>query len=74
MAEEKKTKLYTELEKYVENLDSPPKVFERGNIIRGKVVQISKGEMLVDVGGRAEGVVSGKEMKLDSKKLDKKPG
>lgn len=74
MAEEKKTKLYTELEKYVENLDSPPKVFERGNIIRGKVVQISKGEMLVDVGGRAEGVVSGKEMKLDGEKLDKKPG
>lgn len=63
-----------ELEKYMDNLSEPPKTFERGNIIRGKVVQLGKGEMLVDVGGRAEGVVSGREMKLDGEKLNKKIG
>lgn len=64
----------TELQTYLDNLVNPPKTFKRGQIVSGKVVKISKGEMLVDVGGRAEGVVSGREMKLEGERLNKKPG
>lgn len=64
----------SELQKYLDNLEVSPRTFKRGQIVSGKVVRTTKGEILVDVGGRAEGVVSGREMKLDGEKLDKKPG
>jgi len=64
-------KLTKELETYLEAMQNPPKTFKRGDIVQGKIVKISKGEVIVDVGGRAEGVVSGREMKLEGEKLDK---
>ena len=64
----------SELGSYLESLSEPPKTFTRGNIINGTIVSIHKGEMLVDVGGRAEGVVQGAEMNLDGEKLDKNIG
>jgi small subunit ribosomal protein S1 len=67
-------KVQAELEKYLGSLVTPPKTFEKGQIVKGKVVAVHKGEMLVDVGGRAEGVVSGKEMKLDGERMEKKLG
>jgi small subunit ribosomal protein S1 len=67
-------KALQKLESFVEELQNPPKTFERGQIVTGTVVSTSSGEMLVDVGGRAEGVVSGREMKLDNEKLDREPG
>ncbi len=63
-----------EFEDYIKNLKNPPKVFTKGQIVKGKIVKISKGEILVDIGARSEGVVSGKEMKLDGEKLNKKVG
>src|SRR5690349_17475873 len=63
-----------QMQNYLDTLTEPPKSFKKGQIIKGKVVKIARGEMLVDVGGRAEGVVSGKEMKLEGEKLDKKEG
>lgn len=68
------SKLEKKLDAYLGDLESAPKTFERGDIVRGKIVATTKGEMLVDVGGRAEGVVSGRELKLDGEKLDKKIG
>lgn len=62
------------LEDYLENLKNPPKTFEKGQIIKGSIVKMAPGEMFIDVGARAEGVVSGKELKLDGEKLDKKVG
>jgi len=67
-------KIQAELVNYLDNLQNPPKTFEKGQIVKGKIVAISKGEIMVDVGGRAEGVVSGKETKLEGEKLDKKVG
>ncbi|MFQ5493242.1 MAG: 30S ribosomal protein S1 [Candidatus Dojkabacteria bacterium] len=67
-------KIQAQLEEYLNNLAEPPKTFERGQIIKGNIVGLSKGEMLVDVGGRAEGVVSGKEMKLNGERLEKDIG
>lgn len=44
------------LEKYM------PAKLKKGDIIEGKVVQAKKGMLLVDVGGKAEGVISGREL------------
>ncbi|HRP37683.1 MAG TPA: 30S ribosomal protein S1, partial [Candidatus Dojkabacteria bacterium] len=59
-----KNQIQTKLDTYLEGLTEPPKTFKRGEIITGNIVKILKGEILVDVGGRAEGVVSGRETKL----------
>jgi small subunit ribosomal protein S1 len=63
-----------ELDQFLSTTEKFPKTFKKGQIIEGKIVKINIGEMLVDIGGRSEGVVSGREMKLDGEKLDKKPG
>lgn len=63
-----------EFAKYVEELNQPPKTFKKGDIVRGEVISFKKGEMLVDIGGRTEGVVLGKELKLDDEILEKEPG
>lgn len=47
------------LEKYM------PVKLKKGDIVEGKVVKAKKGMLLVDVGGKAEGVVSGKELHAD---------
>ncbi len=62
------------LTEYLDSLEEPPKTFKRGQIITGKIVKILKGEVLVDVGGRAEGVVSGRETKLEGEKPEFKEG
>ncbi|MBD3280910.1 S1 RNA-binding domain-containing protein [Candidatus Dojkabacteria bacterium] len=62
------------LEDYLENLKNPPKTFEKGQIIKGIITKMSPGEVFVDIGARAEGVVAGKELKLDGEKLDKGVG
>ncbi len=53
---------------------SAPHTFQRGQILKGVVVTSGDSEMIVDVGGRTEGVISGKELKHDGKLLDKKAG
>lgn len=59
---------------YMDAIEAFPMSFVRGQIIKGTVVQINKGQILVDVGGRAEGVVAGREMKLEGEKVDYKIG
>lgn len=66
--------IQSKLTDYLEGLAEPPKTFKRGEIITGKIVKIAKGEVLVNVGGRAEGVVSGRETKLEGEKPDFKEG
>ncbi len=70
----KNDKNYAELEKYLEELVNPPQTFQKGQIIKGEVVEINDKEMIVDIGGRTEGVVTGRELKLDGEKLNKKIG
>jgi small subunit ribosomal protein S1 len=55
-------------------MERPLRTFKRGEIIKGKVVKISKGEVLVDVGGRTEGIVAGREIRLEDEKFDKNEG
>ncbi len=71
---DKTNDIQVKLNEYLDGLTIPPKTFKRGEIITGKIVKITKGEILVDVGGRAEGVVSGRETKLEGEKPDFKEG
>jgi len=65
---------YKELNEYLENLVAAPHTFHRGQILKGVVVSSGASEMIVDVGGRTEGVIAGRELKLEGKLLDKKAG
>lgn len=51
-----------------------PVVHSKGDIIKGTVISSDESMMIVDVGSRAEGVVYGRELKLDGKKIVKNPG
>lgn len=51
-----------------------PKVYKKGDIIEATVLNVKDGEILVSVNARAEGIISGKEMRLDGKKIQKKVG
>ncbi len=64
----------SEIDSYLDSLENPPRSFEKGQIITGKVLKMKPGQIIVDVGGRAEGVVSGKETKLEGKKMDMEQG
>lgn len=65
---------YEELTQYLDTLEHPPKMYKKGEIISGKIVALTEGEMIVDVGGRTEGVVSGKELRINGQKSNKKVG
>lgn len=71
---EESAKLVSAFKPYMDAIEAFPSSFVRGQIIKGTVVQINKGQILVDVGGRAEGVVAGREMKLEGEKVDYKVG
>jgi small subunit ribosomal protein S1 len=62
------------MKEYLLDTQNFPKTYKRGQIVKGKVVSSNKGEIVVDVEGRAEGVVSGREMKMDGERLEVKDG
>lgn len=64
----------SELSAYLENLVNPPKAFKRGQIVRGQVIAVNDNELIVDIGGRTEGVISGKELRVEGEKAAKKVG
>ncbi|MBN1916181.1 30S ribosomal protein S1 [Candidatus Dojkabacteria bacterium] len=64
----------SELDSFLDGLENPPKSFEKGQIVTGQIVKIKPGQIIVNVGGRTEGVVSGKETKLEGRKMDIQPG
>ncbi len=64
----KKTETQRKIEEYLEKADTLPKTFEKGDIVKGKVVRVQEGEVMVNVGGRAEGVISGRELSLNGKR------
>jgi len=59
---------------YLESVEVFPRTFKRGQIVKGTILSMNKGEILLDIGGRAEGIVSGKEMKLTGEKLNYQVG
>lgn len=63
-----------QLSDYLDSMEKPLRTFNKGEIVKGTVEKISKGEVLVNVGGRTEGIVAGKEVRLEDEKFDKKEG
>lgn len=63
----------SEVESLLEGI-SIPKSYHKGQIIEGTVVYSTPFEMIVDVNGRSEGIVIGRELRLDGKKVQKKVG
>jgi small subunit ribosomal protein S1 len=62
------------MQEYLKDTQNFPKTYKRGQIVKGKVISFNKSEIVVDVDGRAEGVVSGREMKMDGEKLEVQNG
>lgn len=63
-----------EIEEFIKDESKLPRTFEKKSIVEGKVVKVKDGEIFVNVGGRAEGIVSGKELMLDGEKEEFKVG
>lgn len=57
--------VHQKLDDYLSEVDFTPMAYQKGQIISGKVVKLRKGEILVDVGGKAEGIIAGRETKSD---------
>jgi len=57
-------------EKVGELLEEKLHSFKPGSVIKGKVVKVNKGEVIVDIGYKCEGVVSLEEFKKDKKKIE----
>lgn len=74
LAKKLDTAEYAELENYLAELANPPRAFQRGQIVKGIVVAVLENELVVDIGGRTEGIVSGRELKLEGTKLEKNVG
>lgn len=63
----------TEVEKLLGDIELP-KIFKKGDIVEGTVVDVKDSGMIIDVGARSEGIVSGIHLKLNNKKVNKKAG
>ena len=63
-----------QINEYFDSLETLPKTFEKGEVIKGEVVKVREGEVLVNVGGRAEGIISGRELSLNGKREKLKEG
>lgn len=62
------------MQEYLSDTQNFPKTYKRGQIVKGNVVSFNKGEIVVDVEGRTEGVVSGREMRMDGERLEVQVG
>jgi small subunit ribosomal protein S1 len=51
-----------------------PKIFKKGDVVDAKVIESNEDRMIVDVGARTEGIIMGRELKLDNEKVIKKTG
>lgn len=63
-AEEKA--LYSQMDKFLSEESNKLKTLSKGDIVKGKVVDIRSGIIVVDVGYKSEGIVAGRELKSDT--------
>src|SRR2546423_985736 len=67
--ETKEIKNPTTMEELLASEESLPKSAKRGEVIEGSVVAVTPSEVLVDIGGKSEGVISGRELGDEGAKL-----
>ena len=60
------------MEELLASAEFQPKSIKRGEVIEGVVVAVTPNEVLVDIGGKSEGLISGRE--LGEEDSDLKPG
>ncbi|MCD4811217.1 S1 RNA-binding domain-containing protein [bacterium] len=58
--------MYSQLDQYLEDTSKQIKQFSKGDIVKGLVVDIRDGLVIVDVGYKSEGIVAGRELKSDT--------
>lgn len=58
-----KDPLKDQLRSYLDNQDNLPKKISAGDIVKGRVVDIRPGVIIVDVGYKSEGIIAGRELK-----------
>lgn len=62
------------LRKYLDDPKNLPRKFSEGDIVEGTVVDVRPGVVLVDVGYKSEGIITGKELKTDDPTVEHKVG
>ena len=60
------------MEELLATQDFKPKSVRRGEVVEGTVVSVNSSEVLVDIGGKSEGIISGRE--LGDEKIELKSG
>jgi small subunit ribosomal protein S1 len=73
----KATKVHNQdsaMSKYLKDSDVLLKSFSPGEFVEGVIVSVRQGEVLIDVGSKSEGIVSGEELGSPEEYMQFKPG
>lgn len=62
-----------DLQEYVEKAKMPA-TYNKGDIVEGTIVALTSSEMIINISARAEGIVKGRELRLEGEKQSKKIG
>lgn len=57
------------MEELLQSGEFAPRALSRGSVVEGRIVSIRGGEVLVDIGAKAEGLISGEELDTDDNLL-----
>lgn len=63
-------KLYLQLDAYISDSKNQLKNLSKGDIVEGIVMDVRSGMIIVDVGYKSEGIVAGRELKVDGFNID----
>lgn len=58
--------LYSQIDEYLEDESKQIKQYSKGEIVKGNVVDVRDGLVIVDIGYKSEGIVAGRELKSDT--------
>jgi small subunit ribosomal protein S1 len=67
---EDNSKLYSQLDTYITDSKNQLKNLAKGDIVEGVVMDVRSGMIIVDVGYKSEGIVAGRELKVDGFNID----
>jgi len=62
----KEKALYSQMDKFLADESNKLKTLSKGEIVKGKVVDIRNGIIIVDIGYKSEGIVAGRELKSET--------
>jgi small subunit ribosomal protein S1 len=65
MTKDTNTKLYSQMDDFLNSDKNQLKNLSKGDIVEGTVIDFNNGALIVDVGYKSEGIVAGRELKTD---------